>query len=127
MLWAPESLASFFATVPKLAPLLSRIQEQIPRTVACIGEERLRWLETLPFLYSARPSVLFTPAQVTFGALQWPVPAMMISRKPIHRWAQKLWSMGTFTSRSFVTFEGLQWQTQEASASPMTETGARLT
>ena len=54
MLWAPESLASFFATVPKLAPLLSRIQEQIPPTVACIGEERLRWLETLPFLYSGQ-------------------------------------------------------------------------
>jgi putative phosphoesterase len=54
MLWAPESLASFFATVPKLAPLLSRIQEQIPPTVACIGEERLRWLETLPVLYSGQ-------------------------------------------------------------------------
>lgn len=54
MLWAPESLANFFATVPKLAPLLSRIQEQIPPTVACIGEERLRWLETLPLLYSGQ-------------------------------------------------------------------------
>jgi putative phosphoesterase len=54
MLWDPESLSNFLATVPKLATLLSKIQEQIPPTVACIGEERLRWLETLPVLYSGQ-------------------------------------------------------------------------
>ncbi len=52
MLWDPESLSRFFATVPKLAPLLTTIQDQIPPTVARIGEERLRWLEALPPLHS---------------------------------------------------------------------------
>ncbi len=52
MLWAPEGLAEFAATAPKLAPLLAILQEMIPPTLANIGEERLRWLEGLPFLYS---------------------------------------------------------------------------
>jgi len=52
MLWAPKSLAEFAATAPKLAPLLSRIQEMIPATLASIGEERLRWLEGLPYEFS---------------------------------------------------------------------------
>ncbi len=52
MLWAPESLAGFAATTPKLGPLLAIIQEMIPPTLAGIGEERLRWLEGLPQQYS---------------------------------------------------------------------------
>lgn len=52
MLWAPEGLAEFAATAPKLAPLLAILQEMIPPTLASIGEERLRWLEGLPFRYS---------------------------------------------------------------------------
>jgi putative phosphoesterase len=52
MLWAPEGLAEFAATAPKLAPLLAILQEMIPPTLASIGEERLRWLEGLPLLYS---------------------------------------------------------------------------
>jgi predicted phosphodiesterase len=52
MLWAPERLAEFAAAQPKLAPLLARVQETIPPTLASIGEERLRWLEGLPWLYS---------------------------------------------------------------------------
>jgi len=52
MLWAPEGLAEFAATAPKLAPLLAILQEMIPPTLANIGEERLRWLEGLPFQYS---------------------------------------------------------------------------
>ena len=52
MLWAPESLAEFAATAPELAPLLAILQEMIPPTLANIGEERLRWLEELPFQYS---------------------------------------------------------------------------
>jgi len=52
MLWAPESLAEFAATTPKLGPLLSIIREMIPPTLASIGEERLRWLEGLPHQYS---------------------------------------------------------------------------
>ncbi len=52
MLWSPESLTEFAARQPKLGPLLSRIQEMIPPTLASIGEERLRWLEGLPNLHS---------------------------------------------------------------------------
>lgn len=52
MLWAPERVAEFAARQPKLAPLLGRLQEMIPPTRASIGEERLRWLEGLPCVYS---------------------------------------------------------------------------
>jgi putative phosphoesterase len=52
MLWAPETLVKFAAAQPKLAALMARIQELIPPTLASIGEERLRWLEGLPCLYS---------------------------------------------------------------------------
>jgi predicted phosphodiesterase len=52
MIWAPESLADFAATAPKLAPLLRILQDMIPPTLASIGEERLRWLRGLPGLYS---------------------------------------------------------------------------
>ncbi len=52
MLWSPESLTEFAARQPKLGPVLSRIQEMIPPTLASIGEERLRWLEGLPNLHS---------------------------------------------------------------------------
>ncbi len=52
MLWAPERLAEYAATQPKLAPILAMLQEMIPPTLASIGEERLRWLEELPSLYS---------------------------------------------------------------------------
>jgi putative phosphoesterase len=52
MLWARKSLEDFAAKVPKLEPLLSRIRDLIPSTVASLGEDRLRWLETHPILYS---------------------------------------------------------------------------
>jgi putative phosphoesterase len=52
MLWAPERLAEYAAANPKIAPLLARVQETIPPTLASIGEERLRWLEELPPRYS---------------------------------------------------------------------------
>ncbi len=52
MLWAPERLTEFAEEEPKAAPILSRVAETIPPTRAMIGEERLRWLESLPALYS---------------------------------------------------------------------------
>lgn len=52
MLWAPESLTAFAAAAPKLAPLLAILHEMIPPTRAAIGEDRLRWLEGFPLLYS---------------------------------------------------------------------------
>src|SRR6266849_7696631 len=52
MLWAPERLAEYAAANPKIAPLLAMVQETISPTLASIGEERLRWLEELPYQYS---------------------------------------------------------------------------
>lgn len=52
MLWAPERLAELAITHPKLAPILAAFQEMIPITRVRIGEERLRWLERLPYLHS---------------------------------------------------------------------------
>ena len=52
MLWAPGRMAEFAATQPKLARILAMVQETIPPTLASIGEERLRWLERFPTLYS---------------------------------------------------------------------------
>jgi putative phosphoesterase len=52
MLWSPKGLAQFAARQPKLGPLLAILQEMIPPTLASIGEERLRWLEELPYQFS---------------------------------------------------------------------------
>jgi len=52
MLWAPERLAEYAAANPKIARILAMVQETIAPTLASIGEERLRWLEGFPTLYS---------------------------------------------------------------------------
>lgn len=48
MLWDPQRLTEYAETAPHLAPMLSRVAETIPPTRAILGEERLRWLESLP-------------------------------------------------------------------------------
>ncbi len=52
MLWAPASLAEYAAANPKIAAILAMVRATIAPTLASIGEERLRWLEGLPSLYS---------------------------------------------------------------------------
>ena len=52
MLWSRESLAEYAAANPQIERLLAMVQETIPATLLSIGEERLRWLEGLPSLYS---------------------------------------------------------------------------
>jgi putative phosphoesterase len=52
MLWAPGRLADYAAANPKIAPILARIQDTIPPTVAALGEDRLRWLQSLPTRYT---------------------------------------------------------------------------
>ena len=52
VLWAPQSLTEFAARQPKLGPLLAIIQDCILPTLTSIGEERLRWLEVLPYQHS---------------------------------------------------------------------------
>jgi len=71
MLWAPERLAEYAAAQPKAAALLARVRETIAQTVASIGEERLRWLERLPYLYSGEG---FTVVHASPGDC-WRAPA----------------------------------------------------
>ena len=89
MLWAPESLTEFAATAPKLAPLLARLQEMIPPTLASIGEERLRWLEGLPFRYSqegfslvhAGPNDLWRAPRRMPPTTNCKIPTLLLARK----------------------------------------------
>src|SRR5258707_1628716 len=82
MLWAPKSLAEFAAAAPKIAPLLARIQELIPPTLASIGEERLRWLEGLPCEYTGEG---FCLVHASPGDL-WRAPRPNASGGEIKRW-----------------------------------------
>jgi putative phosphoesterase len=52
MLWAPQRLDEFSDANPKIANILAMVRETIAPTVASIGEERLRWLQSLPGRYS---------------------------------------------------------------------------
>ena len=51
MLWAPQRLSEFAAANEKFAAILAMVAETIAPTLERIGEERLRWLERLPYLY----------------------------------------------------------------------------
>jgi putative phosphoesterase len=70
MLWAPERLSEFATAQPKLANILAMVQATIAPTVAGIGEERLRWLQSLPSLYSHE---VFTLVHASPGDL-WRAP-----------------------------------------------------
>jgi predicted phosphodiesterase len=52
MLYAPNRLTEFAATLPQLAGVFQRVQDTIPWTVSKIGEDRLHWLEKLPVSYA---------------------------------------------------------------------------
>lgn len=49
MLWAPEGLHELAAKSPKLKPLFTRFEEMIPTINARLGDDRIRWLKTLPY------------------------------------------------------------------------------
>jgi putative phosphoesterase len=51
MLYAPNRLTEFAATLPQLAAVFQRVQDTIPWTVTRLGESRLRWLEKLSARY----------------------------------------------------------------------------
>src|ERR1700748_3657239 len=48
MLYAPNRLTEFAATLPQLSAVFERVADTIPWTVSKLGEQRLRWLEKLP-------------------------------------------------------------------------------
>jgi len=51
MLWTQKRPIELAAAHPKLASLLGRLQEMIEPMRVRIGDERLRWLKTLPSVY----------------------------------------------------------------------------
>ena len=51
VLWTEERLTEMSTAHPKLTPLLERLRELIAPMRARIGEERLRWLKTLPAMH----------------------------------------------------------------------------
>lgn len=50
MLWAPEELQVFASTSPTFEWVLNVINEIAPETCARLGEDRIRWLKTLPYV-----------------------------------------------------------------------------
>jgi predicted phosphodiesterase len=49
MLWEPEQLRQFAAQAPALQYVFSAVEEMIPEVCARLGEDRLRWMKTLPY------------------------------------------------------------------------------
>jgi predicted phosphodiesterase len=58
MLWNPEDLNRLAAKFPKLQNILATFEEMIPITCAMLGEDRIRWLRTLPSLQRHGPLAL---------------------------------------------------------------------
>ena len=50
MLWSPEDLTKLATKFPKLRRILAAFEEMIPWTRTSLGEDRIRWLQTLPYL-----------------------------------------------------------------------------
>jgi putative phosphoesterase len=48
MLWKSDDLTKLAAKSPKLRSLVENFQEMIPWTIAQLGKDRIRWLESLP-------------------------------------------------------------------------------
>jgi len=64
---------------PKIAPILAMAQETVHPTLASIGEERLRWLEGLPALYSQPGFSLVHASPDDLWRAPWPMPATKIT------------------------------------------------
>ena len=58
MLWAPETLTQFAAKAPSLRHLVVALQETASATRAWLGEDRVRWLQTLPRTHRLDPVAL---------------------------------------------------------------------
>lgn len=52
MLWRPECLSEVARTHPKLGRIVDAFRDTAPATIEMIGEERLKWLATLPPVYT---------------------------------------------------------------------------
>ena len=96
MLWTQERPIEMASAHPHLASLLGRLQDMVAPMRARIGDERLRWLRSLPTeqagegfaVVHARPKDLCRP--------QWPTPPMKKSKRRTWSWAFPWWSTDTF-------------------------------
>jgi putative phosphoesterase len=50
MLCSPEDLTKLATQFPKLQSILANFEEMIPWTCALLGEDKIRWLQKLPYL-----------------------------------------------------------------------------
>src|ERR1700730_377681 len=55
MLWVPEDLTQLATRFPKLESILASLKEMIPMTCSWLGQDRIRWLQTLPYLERRGP------------------------------------------------------------------------
>jgi predicted phosphodiesterase len=55
MLWVPEDLTQLATRFPKLQSIVASFKEMIPTTCSWLGRERIRWLQTLPYLERRGP------------------------------------------------------------------------
>ncbi len=55
MLWSPEGLSKLTTRLPKLRSILATFEEMIPTTCAWLGQDRIRWLQTLPYVQRQGP------------------------------------------------------------------------
>jgi predicted phosphodiesterase len=58
MLWAQDDFREFAAKAPKLQALFATIEEMIPETCARLGQGRMAWLQSLPFVQRRGPLAL---------------------------------------------------------------------
>lgn len=58
MLWDPEELSKVATRLPKLQNILATLEEMTSTTCAWLGEDRIRWLQTLPYLQREGPVAL---------------------------------------------------------------------
>jgi putative phosphoesterase len=55
MLWGPEDLTKVATRFPELQSIVATFEEMIPTTCAWLGDDRMRWLQTLPYLQRQGP------------------------------------------------------------------------
>lgn len=58
MLRAPEEFHEFATQAPKLQAFFAVIEEMVPVTCGQLGEERIKWLKTIPFVQRRGPMAL---------------------------------------------------------------------
>ena len=102
MLWAPEQLKEFAEKSPTFQWVFNAIQDIVPEVCARLGEDRMRWMQTLPYaqrltsmaLVHASPSDLWRAPmpdasdeelRQVFGGLEVPIVVYAHIHRPFVR------------------------------------------